>query len=65
MIEFLCPNEHKIRCPDEKAGRQAKCPKCGVSFRIPRLEELSIGASAIANSAADEVTDVSAVATSF
>ena len=51
MIEFLCPNEHKIRCPDEKAGRQAKCPKCGVSFRIPKLEELSIGDIDVANSA--------------
>ncbi len=47
MIEFLCPNEHKIRCPDDKAGRPAKCPKCGVSFRIPSLEELTIGASSI------------------
>ena len=59
MIEFLCPNEHKIRCPDEKAGRQAKCPKCGVSFRIPTPEELTIGASTIANSVADEVANVS------
>jgi hypothetical protein len=58
MIEFLCPNEHKIRCPDEKAGRQAKCPKCGVSFRIPTLDELTIGASTLANSpAAEEVAD--------
>jgi hypothetical protein len=54
MIEFLCPNEHKIRCPDEKAGRQAKCPKCGVSFRIPKLEELSLGASSITNGAAGD-----------
>ncbi len=62
MIEFLCPNEHKIRCPDEKAGRQAKCPKCGVSFRIPTPEELTVGALTIANSAEDEATDVSAAA---
>jgi hypothetical protein len=48
MIEFHCPNEHKIRCPDDKAGRTAKCPKCGVSFRIPTLEELSVGTSSIA-----------------
>jgi hypothetical protein len=46
MIEFLCPNEHKIRCPDDKAGLPAKCPRCGVTFRIPDLEELSLGVSA-------------------
>jgi hypothetical protein len=39
-IEFLCPNGHQIRCPDEQAGRAAKCPKCGVKFRIPELAEL-------------------------
>jgi len=35
MIEFLCPNGHRIRCPAERAGQPAKCPKCGVRFRIP------------------------------
>lgn len=35
MIEFLCPNGHKIRCPDDQAGRAAKCPKCQVRFRVP------------------------------
>jgi hypothetical protein len=35
MIEFLCPNGHRIRCPEERAGQPAKCPKCGVKFRIP------------------------------
>jgi hypothetical protein len=35
VIEFLCPNNHRIRCPDEQAGRAAKCPKCGVKFLIP------------------------------
>lgn len=50
MIEFLCPNEHKIRCPDDKAGLPARCPKCGVTFRIPDLEELSLGDSAAEDS---------------
>jgi hypothetical protein len=40
MIEFLCPQGHRIRCPDEQAGRPAKCPKCGVKFRIPTIEEM-------------------------
>jgi hypothetical protein len=35
VIEFLCPNNHRIRCPDDQAGRAAKCPKCGVKFLIP------------------------------
>ena len=35
MIEFLCPNNHKIRCSDDRAGQEAKCPKCGVKFLIP------------------------------
>lgn len=39
-IQFLCPNGHQIRCPDEQAGRAAKCPKCGVKFRIPELAEI-------------------------
>ena len=42
-IEFLCPNGHAIRCADEQAGRAAKCPKCGVKFRIPKPEELTAG----------------------
>ncbi|MFZ1936297.1 MAG: hypothetical protein WCB27_02170 [Thermoguttaceae bacterium] len=35
MIEFLCPNGHKIRCQATQAGRAAKCPRCGVKFRVP------------------------------
>lgn len=35
MIEFLCPNSHRIRCSDDQAGQKAKCPKCGVKFIIP------------------------------
>ena len=38
MIECLCPNNHKIRCPDDLAGRAAKCPKCGMKFPIPSNE---------------------------
>jgi predicted RNA-binding Zn-ribbon protein involved in translation (DUF1610 family) len=34
-LEFFCPNGHKIVCGNEGAGRSAKCPKCGVQFRIP------------------------------
>ncbi len=34
-IEFRCPQGHKLSCPDELAGRSAKCPKCGAMVRIP------------------------------
>jgi transcription elongation factor Elf1 len=34
-IEALCPGGHKILCPDDRAGRTAKCPRCGAAFRIP------------------------------
>ncbi len=34
-IEARCPNGHKIVCPDNRAGRSAKCPRCGARFRIP------------------------------
>lgn len=40
MIEFLCPNGHRIRCSEDRAGKPAKCPKCGVKFLIPTLEEI-------------------------
>lgn len=42
MIEFLCPNGHRIRCQAEQAGRAAKCPHCGVKFRIPDAADLNI-----------------------
>jgi hypothetical protein len=62
MIEFLCPEGHKIRCPNEKAGRPAKCPRCGVGFRIPTIEELGLSESTCADASLDgeEVTDVPA-----
>jgi DNA-directed RNA polymerase subunit RPC12/RpoP len=39
VIEFLCPNGHHIRCQAEQAGRAAKCPRCGVKFRIPKATD--------------------------
>ena len=42
MIEFLCPNGHRIRCQAEQAGRAAKCPRCGVKFRVPKSTDLEV-----------------------
>jgi len=39
VIEFLCPNGHRISCPENQAGQAAKCPRCEVRFRIPELAE--------------------------
>ena len=38
-IEFLCPNGHRIRCPADRAGQRAKCPKCGIKFIVPDASE--------------------------
>ena len=35
VIEFLCPQGHKIRCGEDRAGKPARCPKCGVRFYVP------------------------------
>lgn len=45
VIEFLCPNGHPIRCQSEQAGRAARCPRCGVRFRVPDPSELAAGSS--------------------
>ena len=42
MIEFLCPNGHKISCQAAHAGRAAKCPRCGVKFRVPDATDQNI-----------------------
>jgi hypothetical protein len=42
VIEFLCPNGHRIRCQPDQAGRAAKCPRCGVKFRVPEPNELDV-----------------------
>jgi hypothetical protein len=39
VIEFLCPNGHRISCPADQAGQAAKCPRCAVRFRIPEHAE--------------------------
>lgn len=45
MMEFLCPNGHRIQCQTEHAGRAAKCPRCGVKFRIPQPTDRDVSES--------------------
>ena len=40
LIEFLCPNGHRIHCDSQRSGLAAKCPKCGERFRVPTVAEL-------------------------
>jgi hypothetical protein len=51
VIEFLCPKGHRIRCAEELAGRTARCPKCGIKFRIP--DAASANASPLAGASSD------------
>lgn len=37
-IEFECPNGHKLKAPEERAGKAGKCPKCGADFTVPSAE---------------------------
>lgn len=45
VLEFLCPNGHRIHCPEERAGRAAKCPRCGVRFQVPEVSDAAAGGS--------------------
>jgi hypothetical protein len=35
MIEFLCPNGHRLHGPASLQGRPGECPECGSRFRVP------------------------------
>ncbi len=48
VLQFLCPNGHKVHCSENRAGQAAKCPRCGVKFRIPTVEELAASATLLA-----------------
>jgi hypothetical protein len=45
-ITLLCPNGHKLVCPETQAGKRGKCPQCGATFRVPDLSSSSVGSSA-------------------
>ena len=42
-ITILCPNGHKLTCPDSLAGKAGKCPHCGAKFRIPEKSGIPAG----------------------
>jgi hypothetical protein len=43
-IEFRCPNGHRLSCPDDRAGKPAKCPKCNATFTVPTSEAAAAAA---------------------
>ncbi len=38
-IHFSCPEGHPVSCRDDRAGKPAKCPKCGTRFVVPDVGE--------------------------
>jgi hypothetical protein len=54
LIEFLCPNGHRIHCDSQRSGLAAKCPKCGQKFRIPTPAELESAAAVAGDRAAPQ-----------
>lgn len=44
-IALLCPNGHRLVCPEQQAGKRGKCPQCGATFRVPELSPSGIGSS--------------------
>jgi predicted RNA-binding Zn-ribbon protein involved in translation (DUF1610 family) len=54
---FSCPNGHKIAWSENLAGRDARCPKCGVLMRVPATSgttALAISGPGAANAAAGQ-----------
>jgi DNA-directed RNA polymerase subunit RPC12/RpoP len=62
-IEFRCPNGHRLSCPDERAGKPAKCPKCGAEFMVPTAEAavLASGNSGISSAAVADSGSISSI----
>jgi hypothetical protein len=38
VIKFQCPSGHPLSAPENMAGKQGKCPKCGQPFVIPAAD---------------------------
>ncbi|HZZ28323.1 MAG TPA: hypothetical protein VFE46_10015 [Pirellulales bacterium] len=53
-LDFFCPNGHRISCPEDRAGRDAKCPRCGIALRVPNASGAT--AKAVGNSTASTPT---------
>lgn len=54
-IEVRCPNGHRLKCPEDRAGMRGKCPKCGATFQVPANGQATAG-SAIGRGETSQVT---------
>jgi hypothetical protein len=50
-LEFNCPNGHRVVCPEDRAGTEGRCPKCGATVRIPAASTAPAAAAAPAPNA--------------
>jgi hypothetical protein len=50
MIKFLCPSGHPLNAPENLAGKSGKCPKCNLSFIVPRPDEAGADGQTVAAS---------------
>src|SRR5262245_21586323 len=50
-LEFNCPNGYRIVCPEDRAGTEGRCPKCGVTVRIPAASTAPVKAPSAAAAA--------------
>ena len=39
VIKFSCPQGHSLSCPDDQAGKSARCPKCNARLTVPDESE--------------------------
>src|SRR5580704_15590670 len=44
-IEFTCKAGHKLRVPDELAGKKVRCPKCSERLVVPEVERKRVDVS--------------------
>jgi len=43
VLRFSCPNGHPLSCPDHRAGKPGKCPKCQAKFLVPAEGQQATG----------------------
>lgn len=60
VIRFLCPNGHQLTAPETMAGKAGKCPKCGLAFAVPTLEEIGAVEAGTGEPPAEEPAEPSA-----
>jgi hypothetical protein len=47
-IHFVCPLGHRLKVPDERAGKKGRCPVCNQRLIVPRLAPAPSGSVVVA-----------------